>query len=134
MQPNEPAIPGALAVGQADNSWIQFWHSLQETIPERPLLEKTEKTEHHYLRRWQIWAKAEKQTPEQEWDDSPQRWGGPPVQYAWKPYDPSSVQPAPPREDIDNYFYLNIRYKDRDGTTCNLNSGIVLTFSQRNLM
>jgi hypothetical protein len=98
MQPNEPAIPGALA----------------ETIPERPLLEKTEKTEHHYLRRWQIWAKAEKQTPEQEWDDSPQRWGGPPVQYAWKPYDPSSVQPAPPREDIDNYFYLNIRYKDRD--------------------
>jgi hypothetical protein len=48
-----------------------------------------------------------------EWDDPAQGWGAPVVQYAWQPYDPSSVQPAPPREDIDNYFYLNVRY-DRD--------------------
>ncbi|KAG1843152.1 P-loop containing nucleoside triphosphate hydrolase protein [Suillus subalutaceus] len=99
MQPNEPVIPGALA----------------ENVPERPLIEKTEKAEHHYLRRWQIWAKEAdptKQTPAQGWND--QGWGAPPVEYAWQPYDPSSIQPAPPREDVDNFFYLNIRYTNRD--------------------
>ncbi|KAG1776766.1 P-loop containing nucleoside triphosphate hydrolase protein [Suillus placidus] len=101
MQPNEPVIPGALA----------------ENVTERPLLEKTEEAEHHYLRRWQIWSKENnptKRTPAQGWDDPSQGWGAPPVQYDWQPYDPSSVQPAPPREDIDNYFYLNVRYTNRD--------------------
>ncbi|KAG2111784.1 P-loop containing nucleoside triphosphate hydrolase protein [Suillus cothurnatus] len=100
MQPNEPVIPGALA----------------KDVPEHSLLEKTEKAEHHYLRRWQIWAEAAQQIP---WDrdrspERPEREHAPLVQYDWKPYDPSSVQPAPPREDIDNYFYLNIRYTNRD--------------------
>lgn len=98
MQPNEPVIPGALV----------------ENVPERPLLEKTEKAERHYLRRWQIWAKETKQTPAQEWDNPAQGWGAPPIQYAWQPYDPSSIQPMPPREDVDNYFYLNVRYTNRD--------------------
>lgn len=98
MQPNEPAIPGALA----------------ENIPECPSPEKTEKAEHHYLRRNFIWAKADNSTPAQEYDSPRHQWGAPHVQYAWKPYDPSSVQPAPPREDIENYFYLNMRYADRD--------------------
>ncbi|KAG1835778.1 hypothetical protein F4604DRAFT_1944167 [Suillus subluteus] len=96
MQPNEPVIPGALA-----------------NVPERPLIEKTEKAEHHYLRRQQIWAKEAdptKQTPAQGWNDPAQGWGAPPVEYAWQPYDPSSIQPAPPREDVDNYFYLNVQY------------------------
>ncbi|KAG2073101.1 P-loop containing nucleoside triphosphate hydrolase protein [Suillus decipiens] len=96
MQPN---IPGALV----------------ENDPERPLCEQTEKAEYHYLRRWQIWAvDPTGQAPVQEWDDPQQRWGAPRIQYTWQPYDPSSVQPAPPREDIDNYFYVNIRYTKRD--------------------
>ncbi|KAG0706935.1 P-loop containing nucleoside triphosphate hydrolase protein [Suillus ampliporus] len=95
MQPNEPVIPGALA----------------ENVPECPLLNKTEEAGHHYLRRWQIWAPIKLDNPvgwpppAQPWDASP-----PLVQYAWQPYDPSSVQPAPPREDVDNYFYLDIRH------------------------
>ncbi|KAG1898485.1 P-loop containing nucleoside triphosphate hydrolase protein [Suillus fuscotomentosus] len=98
MQPNEPAIPGALA----------------ENILECPSPEKTEKAEHHYLRRYFIWAKADNSIPAQEWGRTEQGWGAPLVQYAWKPYDPSSVQPAPPREDLDNYFYVNNRYAKRD--------------------
>lgn len=98
MQPNEPAIPGALA----------------ENIPECPSREKTEKAEHHYLRRYFIWAKASDPTPAEEWGSPEQRWGAPPVQYDWQPYDPSSVQPVPPREDLDNYFYVNNRYAKRD--------------------
>ncbi|KAG2117195.1 P-loop containing nucleoside triphosphate hydrolase protein [Suillus discolor] len=98
MPPNEPAIPGALA----------------ENIPECPSPEKTEKAEHHYLRRNFIWAKANNSTPAQEYDSPGQHWGAPRSQYDWQPYDPSSVQPAPPREDIENYFYLDIRYADRD--------------------
>ncbi|KAG2059768.1 P-loop containing nucleoside triphosphate hydrolase protein [Suillus hirtellus] len=98
MQPNEPAIPGALA----------------ENIPECPSPEKTEKAEHHYLRRYFIWAKADNSTPAEEWGRTEQGWNAPPVQYAWKPYDPSSVQPVPPREDLDNYFYVNNRYAKRD--------------------
>jgi hypothetical protein len=106
---------------------------LQKDVPEHSLLEKTEKAEHHYLRRWQIWAEAAQQI---RWDRdySPERERAPLVQYDWKPYDPSSVQPAPPREDIDNYFYLNIRYTNRDGVTYDLNCGFVLIFLQRNLM
>ncbi|KAG2357288.1 P-loop containing nucleoside triphosphate hydrolase protein [Suillus spraguei] len=96
MQPN---IPGALV----------------ETVPERPFREQTEKAEHHYLRRWQIWAAdLTGLAPAQEWNDPSQGWGAPPVQYTWQPYDPSSVQPTPPREDTDNYFYLNMRYTKRD--------------------
>lgn len=96
MQSNEPVVPGALA----------------DNVPERTPHEITEQAEHHYLRRWQIWApgKAFIPTTQNDWHNSAQDWGAPPVNYAWQPYDPSSVQPAPPREDIENYFYLNVRY------------------------
>lgn len=96
MQPNEPVVPGALA----------------DNVPEHTPLETTEQAEHHYLRRWQIWgpSKAGISTKRNDWHDPAQEWGAPLVQYAWQPYDPSSVQPAPPREDIENYFYLNVRY------------------------
>ncbi|KAG2143047.1 P-loop containing nucleoside triphosphate hydrolase protein [Suillus clintonianus] len=99
MQPNEPVVPGALA----------------ENVPEYPLLEKTEEAGHHYKRRWQIWAPAKAGNPTRQplanrWSDPEQEWGAPPVQYDWQPYDPSSIQPAAPREDTDNYFYLNVRY------------------------
>ncbi|KAG1718745.1 P-loop containing nucleoside triphosphate hydrolase protein [Suillus paluster] len=92
MQTNEPVIPGALA----------------ENVPELPL-DKTEEAGHHYLRRWRIWAPVK---PDNlvAWPPPTPGWDAQAVQYAWQPYDPSSVQPAPPREDIDNYFYLDIRH------------------------
>ncbi|KAG2115511.1 P-loop containing nucleoside triphosphate hydrolase protein [Suillus clintonianus] len=99
MQPNEQLIPGALA----------------EKIPELPLL-KTEEAGHHFLRRWQIRAPAKagnrtRRHSTHSWDDDQeQARRAPREQHDWQPYDPSSVQPAAPREDIDNYFYLNIRY------------------------
>ncbi|KAG0709288.1 P-loop containing nucleoside triphosphate hydrolase protein [Suillus ampliporus] len=98
MQPNEPVIPGALA----------------ENVSECPLLDRTEEAGHHYLRRWRIWAPVKLDNPVAE-PPPAQGWGAPPVKYAWQPYDPSSVQSTPPREDIDNYFYLDVRYHQEAG-------------------
>jgi hypothetical protein len=68
------------------------------------------------LRRWQIWAPVKLDNPAEWPSTSPDAgWGAPPVQYAWQPYDPSSVQSTPPREDVENYFYLEVRYHDREG-------------------
>ncbi|OAX41648.1 P-loop containing nucleoside triphosphate hydrolase protein [Rhizopogon vinicolor AM-OR11-026] len=98
----EPVIPGALA----------------ENVPERPILNPTEQAGHHHIRRFQIWAPVKPNNPA-GWPpvapDSGQ-WGhgAPPVQFAWQPYDPSSVESTAPREDVENYFYLDVRYHDRD--------------------
>ncbi|KAJ8596163.1 P-loop containing nucleoside triphosphate hydrolase protein [Rhizopogon salebrosus TDB-379] len=94
----EQVIPGALA----------------ENIPERSLPNNTEKAGHHYLRRWQIWAPVKSDNPAEWPSTSPDSgWGAPPVQYGWQPYDLSSVQSSPPREDVENYFYLEVRYRNR---------------------
>lgn len=105
---------------------------MQDNVTECTPHEITEQAEHHYLRRWQIWAPAKANIPttQNNWHNPAQEWGAP-VHYAWQPYDPSSVEPAPPREDIENYFYLNVRY-NRDGTTSDPSSDTVLIFSQRN--
>ncbi len=37
--------------------------------------------------------------------------------YSWVPYDPSTyVKPKTEREDLDNYFYVNVRYDQKGGT------------------
>ncbi|OAX41588.1 P-loop containing nucleoside triphosphate hydrolase protein [Rhizopogon vinicolor AM-OR11-026] len=53
--------------------------------------DNTQQAWDHYLVRFQIW------------DDK---------HYNWKPYDPSHVKPIVPRQDLYNYFYLDIRYSD----------------------
>ncbi|KAG2156420.1 P-loop containing nucleoside triphosphate hydrolase protein [Suillus clintonianus] len=54
---------------------------------------KTQKNQDRYLRRFQIWDRA---------------FG------VWKPYDPSFIKPVPPREDLHNYFYLDVRHKNSE--------------------
>ena len=51
----------------------------------------------HYLRRYRIWNNDE---------------------YEWLPYDPSKNPPPVKveREDISNYFYVELRYKTVEGT------------------
>ncbi|KAG1735052.1 P-loop containing nucleoside triphosphate hydrolase protein [Suillus lakei] len=49
-------------------------------------LGKTQNAEDHYLRRFQKWDSAAR---------------------GWRLYDPSSIKPVPPREDLNNYFYLD---------------------------
>lgn len=53
-------------------------------------LPNTQKVEDRYLRRFQMWDRAAK---------------------VWVPYDPSFIKPVPPREDLHNYFYLDVRYE-----------------------
>ncbi|OJA14965.1 hypothetical protein AZE42_03217 [Rhizopogon vesiculosus] len=93
----EPVIPGALA----------------ENVPECPALNQTEQAGHHYIRRWQIWSPVKPNNPA-GWPPVAPDWAAPPVQFAWQPYDPSSVESTAPREDVENYFYLDVRYHDRD--------------------
>ncbi|KAG2141658.1 P-loop containing nucleoside triphosphate hydrolase protein [Suillus cothurnatus] len=52
---------------------------------------KTEKAEAHYLQRFHMWDCDAK---------------------VWRPYDPSFIKPVPQREDLNNYFYLDIRYRN----------------------
>ncbi|KAH7931153.1 P-loop containing nucleoside triphosphate hydrolase protein [Leucogyrophana mollusca] len=52
---------------------------------------KTEENGNHFLRRWQ------------KWDSKT---------YTWLPHDPSTVESEPVREDVHNYFYVNVRYMD----------------------
>ncbi|KAG0703086.1 P-loop containing nucleoside triphosphate hydrolase protein [Suillus ampliporus] len=54
-------------------------------------LRNTQKAEDRYLRRFQKWDRAAE---------------------VWRPYDPSFIKPVPPREDVHNYFYLNVRYQN----------------------
>lgn len=35
-------------------------------------------------------------------------------EYEWMPYDPSEYTPPPPRCDLENYFYVDARYKERN--------------------
>jgi hypothetical protein len=83
------------------------------------------------VRRWQIWAPVKPDYP--TGGPVAPEWGAPPVQYAWQPYDPSSVQSTEPREDVENYFYLDIRYHDRDGRISSLSTPVLLfTSLQKN--
>ena len=37
--------------------------------------------------------------------------------FEWLPYDRSSyIPPAPPKEDLNNYFYIDVRYMHPDST------------------
>ncbi|KAJ8596712.1 P-loop containing nucleoside triphosphate hydrolase protein [Rhizopogon salebrosus TDB-379] len=49
-----------------------------------------------------------------------------PDRYFWKPYDPSHIKPIPAREDLHNYFYLDVRYAN-DQSRQNV---VVTNFSQ----
>ncbi|KAG2349266.1 P-loop containing nucleoside triphosphate hydrolase protein [Suillus weaverae] len=54
---------------------------------------KTQKAEDRYLQRFQMWDR---------------------ILCFWRPYDPSLIKPVPPvpqRMDLNNYFYLNVRYQ-----------------------
>ncbi|OJA20325.1 hypothetical protein AZE42_05439 [Rhizopogon vesiculosus] len=53
------------------------------------LTSKTQQVGDHYLTRFQIWD---------------------PKDYVWEPYDPSQIKHIAPREDLYNYFYLDVRY------------------------
>ncbi|KAH7887430.1 P-loop containing nucleoside triphosphate hydrolase protein [Phlebopus sp. FC_14] len=69
--------------------------SLAAKPTETPAVEQaavlnTEEAGDHYLRRWLIWNSKE---------------------YDWVPYDPSSRKIMPPRTDLQNYFYVDVRYK-----------------------
>lgn len=59
-----------------------------KTAPEDKF-SRTQKAEDRYLRRFQIWDFE-----------------------VWMPYDPSFIKPVPQRKDLDNYFYLDIRYRN----------------------
>lgn len=62
-----------------------------EAVPKSETrLSNTQKAEDRYLRRFQMWDYAAK---------------------VWVPYDPSFIKPVPPREDLYNYFYLDVRYE-----------------------
>jgi len=107
-------------------------------VPEPPLLNGAEEAGHHYLRRWQIWAPVNldvrSQTP--EWHAAQDLRGGPSVQFAWQPYDRSAIpsQTTAPREDVKNFFYLDIRYRKQDGNVFRVSTpALVLTSSQRSL-
>ncbi|OJA20324.1 hypothetical protein AZE42_05438 [Rhizopogon vesiculosus] len=52
-------------------------------------LSNTQHAYDRYLVRFQIWD---------------------PRNYVWTPYDPSHIKPIAPREDLYNYFYLDVRY------------------------
>jgi len=107
-------------------------------VPELPLLNGAEEAGHHYLRRWQIWAPVKldvrSQTP--EWNAAQDRWGASPKQFAWQPYDRSAIpsQTTAPREDVKNFFYLDVRYRKQDGNVFGVSApALVLTSSQRSL-
>ncbi|KAG1803148.1 P-loop containing nucleoside triphosphate hydrolase protein [Suillus variegatus] len=52
---------------------------------------KTQNTEDRYLRRFQMWDN---------------------VECIWRPYDPSFIKPVSQPIDLNNYFYLDVLYKD----------------------
>ena len=105
-------------------------------MPEPPLLNGAEEAGHHYLRRWQIWAPVKLGIPDQTpgWCGAQDDWGASPVQFAWQPYDRSAIQTTAPREDVKNFFYLDVRYRKQDGNVfCVSTPALVLTSSQRSL-
>ncbi|KIJ69894.1 hypothetical protein HYDPIDRAFT_104554 [Hydnomerulius pinastri MD-312] len=62
----------------------------QAVDAEKSEVEKTEEPAHHFLKRWQKWDFIK----------------------GWLPLDPTKIKREPPRADLGNYFYMNIRYKE----------------------
>lgn len=56
---------------------------------------KTQNTQDCYLRRFQMWDGAT---------------------CIWRPYDPSFIKPVSQRIDLNNYFYLDVLYKDEQSS------------------
>ncbi|KAF9226799.1 P-loop containing nucleoside triphosphate hydrolase protein [Gyrodon lividus] len=64
----------------------------EASAPQEPDLEKTQEAAHHYLKRWQ------------------QQSSHPGIFGEWLPLDPTKIKRDAPCVDVENYFYLNIRY------------------------
>ncbi|KAG1873648.1 P-loop containing nucleoside triphosphate hydrolase protein [Suillus subalutaceus] len=66
-------------------------HATGTKVASEDKASKTQKAEDRYLQRFQVRDNA----------------AG-----VWRPYDPSFIKPVPRREDLANYFYLDIRYQN----------------------